>query len=181
MRKVRLVWLEELLSCTTGIVDGALEFTSSSPRTLPFYPAAPHLEWNQPVPSTDCKRCLLFPRHLSHQCHPPEYWLPYFVVSPVCTSGWHKIPGDSDHKFQSPCSLHEWLKGWPGSQWGFSGCWLNKRVGGGAGPWARSGRCRWGAGARALNEKDLGRTEVQDHLQLHMEPELKLGKYEFLK
>lgn len=41
MRKMRLVWLKELLSFTTGTVNLGLEFKCSYPRTLSFYPSAP--------------------------------------------------------------------------------------------------------------------------------------------
>lgn len=80
MRKARLVWFKELLSCTIRIVNLGLEFKSSSPRTCFFYPTAP----SPRMRSTSAEHCPLqkertppngvssVPPHLSH---PPEYWL----------------------------------------------------------------------------------------------------------
>lgn len=83
MRKARRVWFKELLSCTIRIVNLGLEFKSSSPRTLFFYPTAP----SPRMRSTSAEHCPLqkertlancvssVPPHLSHPYHPPEYWL----------------------------------------------------------------------------------------------------------
>lgn len=133
MRKARLVWLKELLSCTIRIVNLGLEFKSSSLRTLFFYPAAP----SPRMRSTSAEHCLFqkertlancvssVPPHLSHLYHPPEYWLSFllsvhlagtrFLRTQIITASLY-VPSTNDSsvgQVDSRASVNvDWRSGW---------------------------------------------------------------------